>query len=68
MKLETAKNEMMQKIGRNLLNFQQLEKTLKLLVIHGEISGNPSNWKKIQLKRSQGVGKKTLGMVAGQFF
>ena len=59
---------MMRKIGRNLLNFQQLEKILKFLVSNGEISGYFSNIKQNQLKRSESVGKQTLGMVAGQFF
>ena len=68
MKLQTAKDQLMQKIGRNLLNFQQLEKILKFLVTNGEISGFASNLKQNQLKRSESVGKQTLGMVAGQFF
>ena len=68
MKLKTVKDEMLRKLGRNLLHFQQLEKILKFLVINGEISGNVSNMKQNQLKRSESVGKQTLGMVAGQFF
>jgi hypothetical protein len=59
---------MMRKIGRNLLNFQQLENLLKFLVTHGEISGYASQLKLKQLKRSEAVGKQTLGKVAGQFF
>ena len=67
-KLQTAKDEVMRKIGRNLLNFQQLEKILKFLVINGETSGYFSNIKQNQQKRSKNVGKQTLGMVARQFF
>jgi hypothetical protein len=67
MKLKTAKYEVLQKIGRNLLYFQQLEKILKFLVVNGEISGNVSTMKQNQIKRNESVGKQTLGTVAGQF-
>ena len=59
---------MTRRIGRNLLNFQQLENLLKFLVTHGEISGYASQLESNKQKRSESVGKQTLGMVAGQFF
>ena len=68
MNLDTAKDEVMRKVGRNLLLFQHLEYALKYLVINGELSGYSSELQSNQLKRSESVGKQTLGIVAGQFF
>ena len=36
--LEDAKNTMMQKIGRNILVYQQIEQLLKILVVEGNTS------------------------------
>ena len=36
--LEGAKNEVWEKIGRNVLLFQQMEHMLKFLVTHGEVA------------------------------
>ena len=68
MNLDIAKDEVMRKVGRNLLLFQLLENALKYLVMNGELSGYFSELQSNQLKRSERVGKQTLGLVAGQFF
>lgn len=68
MDLQTATNDVMRKVGRNLLLFQQLENALKFLVMNGQISGYISDIQSNTLKRSEAVRKQTLGMVAGQFF
>lgn len=68
MNYEEAKNEVLRKIGRNILLFQQLEATLKHLVTNKELSGSLSTIRSSHKKRSKKVGRLTLGNVAGAFF
>ena len=67
MELDEVRNEVMRKVGRNLLLFQQVEVTLKFLVTNNDVSGFTSNLLARHKKKSNSVGKQTMGMVAGQF-
>ena len=40
--LERLRNEVFRKIGRNVLNFQNLERKLKFLIANGQIAGYAS--------------------------
>lgn len=65
--LTTIRDEVFQKIGRNLVNFQRIELMLKHLIANGQVSGHMSEFKKIQEKKIEGVKKKTLGTLVGEF-
>ena len=68
MELTKIKNEVLRKIGRNVLLYQQVEHILKYLVSNGRISGNVDTLKSSLEKRKSSVAKRTMGMVAGDFF
>lgn len=61
------RDEVFQKIGRNLVNFQRIELMLKHLIANGQVSGYMSELKQIQEKKLEGVKKKTLGTLVGEF-
>ncbi|WP_462157456.1 OST-HTH/LOTUS domain-containing protein [Pseudoalteromonas sp. GB56] len=60
-------NEVLQKVGRNLLLYQQLEQLLKYLVARGELEGKVSELENIFSKKQEVVDKQTLGTLIGLF-
>lgn len=64
---EELKNEVLRKIGRNVVLYQQYEVMLKLLVSHGEISGYVCDLQDVKKKQTAMVMKQTLGQVTGKF-
>ena len=67
MELEKAKNEVLSKIGRNMLLFQQLEQMLKYLIANGKVAGCASEIKANKEKRAAAINKQTLGVLVGDF-
>ena len=65
--LQSVKKEVIYKVGRNVLLFQQMERVLKYLVSHGTIAGTKSEFLSKHEKRKQAVSKQTLGMVVRNF-
>ena len=65
--LENARNEVLRKIGRNMLLFQQMEHMLKYLIANGQFSGNVGEIKANVEQRAERVCKQTMGMLAGQY-
>jgi len=65
--LSAIRDEVLQKIGRNLVNFQKIELMLKHLIANGRVSGYMSELKQIQEKKLECVKKKTLGTLVGEF-
>jgi len=65
--LENVRNEVLRKIGRNLVLFQQVEHILKYLIANGQFSGKTGEIKANKERRAERVHKKTMGMLAGQF-
>ena len=65
--LENLKKEIQQKIGRNVILFQQMEHMLKGLAIYGKISGYASELQTSHEHRIATIHKKTMGQVVGQF-
>jgi len=65
--LEKAKNEVLRKIGRNILIFQQVEYMLKYLVANGNISGSISEVRAKKEQRAEIIKKQTMGQLAGQY-
>ena len=68
MDLQEIQNEVMRKIGRNVLLYQQVEYVLKYLVSHGRISGDENTLTSRHEKRMKSVSRRTMGTVAGDFF
>jgi hypothetical protein len=65
--LETARNEVLRKIGRNMLLFQQVEHMLKFLIANGNISGSFSEVKANLKQQSETIHSQTMGQLVGQF-
>lgn len=65
--LKKAKNEVLRKIGRNMLLFQQVEHMLKYLIANGQVSGNIGEIKANKEQRTEMVHKQTMGMLPGQY-
>lgn len=66
--LKVLENEVLRKIGRNLMALQQIESLLKTLLIHSSVRSGPNEAVQQQhLKREQAIGKQTLGALVGQF-
>jgi hypothetical protein len=67
MLLKEAVNEVLRKIGRNLMLFQQLEYKLKYIVANGNIAGYASQLKEKQLKHANSVNTKTMGQLISHY-
>jgi len=67
MPLEDSVNEVLRKIGRNMVLFQQLEHLLKFLVANGELSGYASDLENIKKKRANSIKNQTMGQLVGQY-
>ena len=66
--LQVLENEVLRKIGRNLMALQQVEVLLKTLLIHSSVRSGPAEAvQRQQVKRDQAIGKQTLGTLVGQF-
>ena len=65
--IESAKNEVMRKIGRNVLSFQELEYLLKFLLASGKIAGFSREIKANLKKQADTIAKQTLGNLVKDF-
>ena len=65
--LTKIQNQVMQKIGRNLLNFQRIEHMLKLLISNSRVSGTMSTLENNHKKQTEAAHKQTMGNLVGQF-
>ena len=62
--LQVLENEVLRKIGRNLMALQQVEVLLKTLLIHSSVRSGPTEAvQQQQVKRDQAIGKQTFGNV-----
>lgn len=61
--LEKLKNEVLRKIGRNLLNYQKIEHMLKFIITNGNIVLRGKNAKEKQEQLSEAIQKQTMGML-----
>jgi hypothetical protein len=66
--LESLKNEVHRKLGRNIILFQKIELLLKFLLANSKISGYLDELKIIQERQNKIFEKQTLGQLANQFF
>ena len=67
MTLEITLNEVLKKIGRNVMLFQELEHLLKYLVANSSISGYVSELMSQEKKRKDAISKQTMGQLIGQY-
>jgi hypothetical protein len=65
--LSAIRDEVFQKIGRNLVNFQKIELMLKHLIANGQVSGYMSEFQKNHEMKVADTRKKTLGALVGEF-
>ncbi|MDW3688456.1 hypothetical protein RA280_43395 [Cupriavidus sp. CV2] len=64
---DVLKDEILRKIGRNLLLFQQMEGMLKFLLANGSIDGYGSELEKLREEKGAAINKKTMGQLVGDF-
>ncbi|WPJ97536.1 hypothetical protein SH580_07410 [Coraliomargarita algicola] len=67
MDLKTSVDEVLRKIGRNMLLFQQLEGLLKFTLSGNKLSGVSSQLERKQAKHVASTQKQTLGILVGQY-
>ena len=65
--LENVRNEVLQKIGRNMLLYQQVEHMLKYLVANGRIEGSENDLRGNHKRRVDSTAKQMLGTTVGQY-
>jgi len=65
--LEAVRNEVLRKIGRNMLLYQQVEHMFKYLVANGRIEGYASELKANHKRRVETISKQTLDATVGQY-
>lgn len=65
--LEKVRNEVLRKIGRNVVLYQQIEKMLKFLITVGKHSGYASEIQTKLEQKAATIHHQTMGQVAGQF-
>jgi len=56
------------KIGRNLVNFQQFERALKLIIVRSNLRGYASEAAKIVRDKDKNIERKPLGWLVKNFF
>lgn len=56
------------KIGRNLVNFQQFERSLKLIIVRSDLRGYASEAAKILRNKDKDIDRKPLGWLVKNFF
>lgn len=64
---EKSTDEVLQKIGRNMMLFQQLEHLLKCIIANGSISGSITELENIKAKQVAVISKQTMGQLVTQF-
>lgn len=62
-----ARDDLFRKIGRNLINYQNIEQLLKQLVLSSRISGPASQLEEISKQKSEEVNVQTMGILVSQF-
>jgi hypothetical protein len=62
-----AIDEVLRKIGRNLLLFQQIEGMLKLLVANGRVRGYAKDFEHVRSRSAASVRTQSMGQLVGQF-
>jgi hypothetical protein len=67
LKNEKFVDDVLRKVGRNVVLFQQLERLLKFVVANGNLAGFSSEIKTLKQDQENKVHKQTLGTLVGQY-
>lgn len=67
MKNEEFVDDVLRKVGRNVVLFQQLEQLLKFVVANGNLAGFASELKTLKEAQENKINKQTLGTLVGQY-
>lgn len=67
MKNEEFVDDVLRKVGRNVVLFQQLEQLLKFVVANGNLAGFASELKALKETQETKVNKQTMGTLVGQY-
>ena len=65
--LKPTQDEVLRRLGRNLLVFQQIERLLKFLLSNHKAGGTHSDFKERQQKQADTINEKTLGALVGLY-
>ncbi len=65
--LEHARSRALEKIGRNVVNFQRMEAMLRFLATHTNVSGHLDKLEQIQKQNIQAMRKRPMGVLAESF-
>jgi len=60
-------DDVLRKVGRNVVLFQQLEQLLKFVVANGNLSGFASELSTLKKQQTEKVSKQTMGALVGQY-
>jgi len=66
--LESVLNDTLQKIGRNIVNFQRMEAILKFIISRSNLQGTASTLKTTHEKSVEAVSRQTMGSLVKEFF
>jgi hypothetical protein len=66
MKLVELQNEVLRRIGRNVVNFQKLEALLKASIVRSQVQGDMSDLKRIVEQKERSVSTQTMGNLVGE--
>lgn len=66
--LKQTQDEVLRRVGRNLVIFQQIETLLKFLLSNNKFRGTPDNFKVQKEKRSSQVNKSMFGLLVDKYF
>jgi hypothetical protein len=66
--IKELRNVAFRKIGRNLVNFQQFERALKLIIVRSDLRGYASEAAKILRDKGKDIDRKPLGWLVKNFF
>jgi hypothetical protein len=67
LKNEGFVDDILRKVGRNVVLFQQLEQLLKFVVANGNLAGFASELNELKKKKAEKVSKQTMGTLVGQY-
>jgi hypothetical protein len=67
LKNEEFVDDVLRKVGRNVVLFQQLEQLLKFVVANGNLAGFASELKTLKEAQENKINKQTLGTLVGQY-
>ncbi|PKG93145.1 OST-HTH/LOTUS domain-containing protein [Paraglaciecola sp. MB-3u-78] len=67
MKNEEFVDEVLRKVGRNVVLFQQLEQLFKFIVANGNLAGFTSEIKTLKQQQENKVNKQTMGTLVGEY-